>query len=85
MTYINEKLRTFQEQHFPKPMSREQVIRVNTALLVFGLSSLFGTVFWGGQIFEKLTRIESEVQKLDRLYERVTIIEQKVHAFSNTN
>ena len=63
-----------------KPMSKENVIRVNTGLLVFALSSLFGTVFWGGQIFEKLNRIEREVHKMDGLYERVTIIEQKLSA-----
>ena len=61
-------------------MSKEQVIKVNTALLVFALSTLFGTVFWGGQIFEKLSRIEKEVQKMDSLYERVTIIEHKLSA-----
>lgn len=61
-------------------MSRESVIKVNTGLLVFALSSLGGTIFWGGQIFEKLGRIEREVQKMDSLYERVTIIEHKLSA-----
>lgn len=63
-----------------KPMSREQVIKVNTALLVFALSSLAGTIFWGGQIFEKLANIERQVQKMDSLYERVTLIEHKLNA-----
>ena len=68
------------DQTLSKPMSKEQVIKINTGLLVFALSSLFGTIFWGGQIFEKLTRIEREVHKMDSLYERVTIIEQKLSA-----
>ena len=65
MTTVIETLRTIQARPFLKPMSKEQVIKVNTALLVFALSSLGGTIFWGGQIFEKLSRIEKEVQKMD--------------------
>ncbi len=61
-------------------MSKEAVIKINTGLLIFALSSLGGTIFWGGQIFEKLGRIEHEVQKIDGLQERINIIEQKLHA-----
>lgn len=80
MTITVEQLRTRCKDLIEKPMSKEQVIKVNTALLVFALSSAAGTIFWGGQIFEKLTRIEREMLRLDDLYERVTIIEQKLHA-----
>ena len=80
MTTVNDALKTIQDKQLFRPMSKEQVIKVNTALLVFALSSLGGTIFWGGQIFEKLSRIEKEVQKMDQLYDRVTIIEQKLNA-----
>lgn len=72
--------KTTSDKRLFQPMSKENVIKINTGLLVFALSSLFGTIFWGGQIFEKLNRIESQVHKMDGLYERVTIIEQKLSA-----
>lgn len=59
-------------------MSRENVIKINTGLLVFALSSLGGTIFWGGQIFEKLASIERKLAQLDSLENRVSTLEAEV-------
>ncbi len=59
-------------------MSRENVIKINTGLLVFALSSLGGTIFWGGQIFEKLSSIERRLAQLDSIESRVSALEAEV-------
>jgi len=53
-------------------MSRENVIKINTALLVFALSSAAGTIFWGGQIFEKLANVEKKLDRFDSIEQRAT-------------
>jgi len=60
-------------------MSRENVIKINTALLVFALSSLGGTVFWGGQLFEKLAQLERKLDRLENIESRVVALESELN------
>lgn len=65
-------------------MSRENVIKINTALLVFALSSLGGTVFWGGQIFEKLAHLERKLDRLESIESRVVALESELNYLKRT-
>jgi len=60
-------------------MSRENVIKINTGLLVFALSSLGGTIFWGGQIFEKLASLENQLKRLESIESRVIVLESEIN------
>jgi len=60
-------------------MSRENIIKINTGLLVFALSSLGGTIFWGGQIFEKLASLENQLKRLESIESRVIVLESEMN------